>query len=310
MGRCRRRASGWVGEGRASACGGGGEGGSPRAPRGGQGPVSALCKGTYGVNKPCALPQPCLCHPPPRRPRDRAGSGRALRETGSAALPGGGSREFRFRLARRLDIIAHGTARHGPAQEGRPRCAAMSGAAGPGPGSGRSPLPCAPRPAAALQLGGGAEPARPGVAVIDLRFPRGAAADVSAARPGSARGRGWSRCAERGDTGESPEGVPVRVGGCRGRQRSRCEEGIRGAVPGGCWGRCRCGEGMPVPRGIAKDSTRTGVGRDAGGGPGTGRRDGGTGPSRGRGRCWCWYRYRGGDTSTSTDTGGGWRCGG
>ncbi|XP_075288816.1 nicolin-1 [Opisthocomus hoazin] len=62
----------------------------------------------------------------------------------------------------------------------------MSGAAGPGsppgaglgPGVGRSPLPCAPRPAAALQLAGGAEPARPGVAVIDLRFPRGAAADV------------------------------------------------------------------------------------------------------------------------------------
>ncbi|KAM6121091.1 nicolin-1 isoform 2-T2 [Pterocles gutturalis] len=56
----------------------------------------------------------------------------------------------------------------------------MSGAAGPGlpGGSGRSPLPCAPRPAAVLQLGGGAEPARPGVAVIDLRFPRGAAADV------------------------------------------------------------------------------------------------------------------------------------
>ncbi|XP_054071760.1 nicolin-1 isoform X3 [Rissa tridactyla] len=52
----------------------------------------------------------------------------------------------------------------------------MSGAPGPGPG--RSPLPCAPRPAAVLQLGGGAEPARPGVAVIDLRFPRGAAADM------------------------------------------------------------------------------------------------------------------------------------
>ncbi|XP_014808972.1 PREDICTED: nicolin-1 [Calidris pugnax] len=65
----------------------------------------------------------------------------------------------------------------GPAQEGRPRCAAMSGAAGPGQGPGRTPLPCAPRPAAALQLGGGTEPARPGVAVIDLRFPRGAPAD-------------------------------------------------------------------------------------------------------------------------------------
>uniref|UniRef100_A0A8C4TSF5 Nicolin 1 n=1 Tax=Falco tinnunculus TaxID=100819 RepID=A0A8C4TSF5_FALTI len=54
----------------------------------------------------------------------------------------------------------------------------MSGAAGPPAGPGRSPLPCAPRPAAALQLSGGAEPARPGVAVIDLRLPRGAAADV------------------------------------------------------------------------------------------------------------------------------------
>ncbi|KAM6343850.1 nicolin-1 isoform 1-T1 [Alca torda] len=62
----------------------------------------------------------------------------------------------------------------------------MSGAPGPGPG--RSPLPCAPRPAAVLQLGGGAEPARPGVAVIDLRFPRGAAADVSAAGGGTGAG--------------------------------------------------------------------------------------------------------------------------
>ncbi|XP_065543752.1 nicolin-1 isoform X1 [Lathamus discolor] len=63
----------------------------------------------------------------------------------------------------------------------------MSGAAGPGPpvGPGRSPLPCAPRPAAALQLSGGTEPTRPGVAVIDLRFPRGAAADVSAAWGGT-----------------------------------------------------------------------------------------------------------------------------
>ncbi|XP_032049997.1 nicolin-1 [Aythya fuligula] len=50
----------------------------------------------------------------------------------------------------------------------------MSGAAGPG----RAPLPCAARAAAALQLPGGAEAARPGVAVIDLRFPRGGAADV------------------------------------------------------------------------------------------------------------------------------------
>ncbi|XP_074692657.1 nicolin-1 [Strix aluco] len=89
----------------------------------------------------------------------------------------------------------------------------MSGAAGPGPGppagQGRSPLPCAPRPAAALQLGGGAEPARPGVAVIDLRFPRGAAADVHeivfrnfytaflsvrVQRPGPPGSRRWVTC--------------------------------------------------------------------------------------------------------------------
>ncbi|KAK4815106.1 hypothetical protein QYF61_015589 [Mycteria americana] len=89
----------------------------------------------------------------------------------------------------------------------------MSGAAGPGPGPpagpGRSPLPCAPRPAAALQLGGGAEPARPGVAVIDLRFPRGAAADVQeivfrnfytaflsvrVQRPGPTGSRRWVTC--------------------------------------------------------------------------------------------------------------------
>ncbi|KAM6343856.1 nicolin-1 isoform 7-T9 [Alca torda] len=83
----------------------------------------------------------------------------------------------------------------------------MSGAPGPGPG--RSPLPCAPRPAAVLQLGGGAEPARPGVAVIDLRFPRGAAADVQeivfrnfytaflsvrVQRPGPAGSRRWVTC--------------------------------------------------------------------------------------------------------------------
>ncbi|XP_074952615.1 nicolin-1 isoform X3 [Phalacrocorax aristotelis] len=54
----------------------------------------------------------------------------------------------------------------------------MSGAPGPPAGPGRCPLPCALRPAATIQLGGGAEPARPGVAIIDLRFPRGAAADV------------------------------------------------------------------------------------------------------------------------------------
>ncbi|XP_067159394.1 nicolin-1 [Apteryx mantelli] len=56
----------------------------------------------------------------------------------------------------------------------------MSGAAGPGApgGTARAPLPCAARAAAALQLGGGADPARPGVAVIDLRFPRGGAADL------------------------------------------------------------------------------------------------------------------------------------
>ncbi|XP_063204516.1 nicolin-1 isoform X4 [Chroicocephalus ridibundus] len=85
----------------------------------------------------------------------------------------------------------------------------MSGAPGPGPGPGRSPLPCAPRPAAVLQLGGGAEPARPGVAVIDLRFPRGAAADVQeivfrnfytaflsvrVQRPGPAGSRRWVTC--------------------------------------------------------------------------------------------------------------------
>uniref|UniRef100_A0A8B9NKC2 Nicolin 1 n=1 Tax=Accipiter nisus TaxID=211598 RepID=A0A8B9NKC2_9AVES len=89
----------------------------------------------------------------------------------------------------------------------------MSGAAGPGPGppagQGRSPLPCAPRPAAALQLAGGAEPARPGVAVIDLRFPRGAAADVQeivfrnfytaflsvrVQRPGPSGSRRWVTC--------------------------------------------------------------------------------------------------------------------
>ncbi|XP_015148384.3 nicolin-1 isoform X2 [Gallus gallus] len=57
-----------------------------------------------------------------------------------------------------------------PAQRG----AAMSGAPGPG----RAPLPCTARPAAPLQLPGGAEAARPGVAVIDVRFPRGSAADV------------------------------------------------------------------------------------------------------------------------------------
>ncbi|XP_062466122.1 nicolin-1 isoform X1 [Pezoporus occidentalis] len=87
----------------------------------------------------------------------------------------------------------------------------MSGAAGPGPpvGPGRSPLPCAPRPAAALQLSGGTEPARPGVAVIDLRFPRGAAADVQeivfknfytaflsvrVQRPGPGGSRRWVTC--------------------------------------------------------------------------------------------------------------------
>ncbi|XP_061864644.1 nicolin-1 [Colius striatus] len=89
----------------------------------------------------------------------------------------------------------------------------MSGAAGPGPGPAagpsRSPLPCAPRPAAALQLGGGAEPARPGVTVIDLRFPRGAAADVQeivfrnfytaflsvrVQRPGPTGSRRWVTC--------------------------------------------------------------------------------------------------------------------
>ncbi|XP_046782534.1 nicolin-1 isoform X5 [Gallus gallus] len=57
-----------------------------------------------------------------------------------------------------------------PAQRG----AAMSGAPGPG----RAPLPCTARPAAPLQLPGGAEAARPGVAVIDVRFPRGSAADM------------------------------------------------------------------------------------------------------------------------------------
>ncbi|XP_048813030.1 nicolin-1 [Lagopus muta] len=50
----------------------------------------------------------------------------------------------------------------------------MSGAPGPG----RAPLPCTARAAAHLQLPGGAEAARPGVAVIDVRFPRGGAADV------------------------------------------------------------------------------------------------------------------------------------
>lgn len=69
-----------------------------------------------------------------------------------------------------------------------PLGAAMSGAAGPG----RAPLPCAARAAAALQLPGGAEAARPGVAVIDLRFPRGGAADVSAG-PGGGEG-GGARC--------------------------------------------------------------------------------------------------------------------
>ncbi|XP_062441907.1 nicolin-1 [Rhea pennata] len=56
----------------------------------------------------------------------------------------------------------------------------MSGVAGPGAPSGtaRAPLPCAARAATALQLGGGADVARPGVAVIDLRFPRGGAADL------------------------------------------------------------------------------------------------------------------------------------
>lgn len=54
----------------------------------------------------------------------------------------------------------------------------MSGAPGPG----RAPLPCTARAAAHLQLPGGAEAARPGVAVIDVRFPRGGAADVSAGR--------------------------------------------------------------------------------------------------------------------------------
>ncbi|XP_042736257.1 nicolin-1 isoform X1 [Lagopus leucura] len=50
----------------------------------------------------------------------------------------------------------------------------MSGAPGPG----RAPLPCTARAAAHLQLPGGAEAARPGVAVIDVRFPCGGAADV------------------------------------------------------------------------------------------------------------------------------------
>uniref|UniRef100_A0A8B9GGQ5 Nicolin-1 n=1 Tax=Amazona collaria TaxID=241587 RepID=A0A8B9GGQ5_9PSIT len=87
----------------------------------------------------------------------------------------------------------------------------MSGAAGPGPpvGPGRSPLPCAPRPAAALQLSGGTESARSGVAVIDLRFPRGAAADIQeivfknfytaflsvrVQRPGPGGSRRWVTC--------------------------------------------------------------------------------------------------------------------
>lgn len=73
----------------------------------------------------------------------------------------------------------------------------MSGAPGPG----RAPLPCTARPAAPLQLPGGAEAARPGVAVIDVRFPRGSAADVSAGRGAGAAGAGGV-----------PAGVPA---GCR-----------------------------------------------------------------------------------------------
>lgn len=154
----------------------------------------------------------------------------------------------------------------------------MSGAAGPGPG--RSPLPCAPRPAAALQLGGGAEPARPGVAVIDLRFPRGAAADVSGAGgPGAGGGMPGAATVpvRRGDAeggagaGDDAGAVPVSGGAGAGV--------LPGAAPvpvlGGMLGRSRCGGWGGRCRywgGAGDAGTGTSMGGDAGAGTGMGGR--------------------------------------